>query len=157
MVFALTIRQYVESWSESVGAWDLTLSFEPESETIVLMESISRTYPGVRALRNVNLEIRAGEVHCLVGENGAGKSTLMRILAGAEAPDEGTVTVAGTLYEAFDPRRALELGVSTIYQERDLVPGFTVPENMFLGHEPLGRAGAIDRAAMHRLAREQLQ
>ena len=157
MVFALTTRQYVEAWSESVGAWDLTLSFEPESETIVLMESISRTYPGVRALRNVNLEIRAGEVHCLVGENGAGKSTLMRILAGAEAPDEGTVRVAGTLYEAFDPRRVLELGVSTIYQERDLVPGFTVPENMFLGHEPLGRAGAIDRAAMHRMAREQLQ
>lgn len=120
------------------------------------MRSITRTYPGVRALKSVDFEVRAGEVHCLVGENGAGKSTLMRILAGAEAPDDGTVEVAGQRYDRFDPRRALKMGVSAIYQERDLVPWFTVAENICLGHEPRGLWRGLDRAAMSRIAREQL-
>jgi ABC-type sugar transport system ATPase subunit len=114
---------------------------------LVRLDAISKSYPGVQALKAVSLEVRAGEVHCLVGENGAGKSTLMRILAGAAHADGGTIEVDGQVYDALDPAAGLALGIGIIYQELDLVPAMTVAENIFLGHEP-GRAGVIDRRAL---------
>jgi len=99
------------------------------------MTGIVKTFPGVRALAGVDLDVRAGEVHCLLGQNGAGKSTLIKVLAGAHRPDEGEITWAGEQVTLATPYAAITRGISTIYQELDLVPGLTVAENIFLGHE----------------------
>ncbi len=111
---------------------------------LVRMVGISKAYPGVKALRAVDFDLEPSEVHCLVGENGAGKSTLMRMLSGAERPDQGTIEVLGDRYPALDPSQGIELGIATIYQETDLVGSMSVANNIFLGHEPLGRWGAVD-------------
>ena len=94
-----------------------------------------KEYPGVRALRGVDLEVRSGEVHCIVGPNGAGKSTLIKCIAGAIEPTAGEIRIDGELVSAGDPSDALARGVATIYQERDLVEDLTVMQNIFLGHE----------------------
>src|SRR5882724_4793427 len=104
-------------------------------DVLARMSGITKSYPGVAALRGVDFELRAGEVHCLVGENGAGKSTLMRILAGAEQPDQGVIELGARVSGQLRPAEAHRLGVSAIYQETDLVPELTVAQNMFLGHE----------------------
>src|SRR5690606_36421983 len=107
-----------------------------DSETPLLtMNGIVKRFPGVVALSGVDLDVRAGEVHCLLGQNGAGKSTLIKILSGAYQPDEGTVSWNGEPVTIDGPTAALEVGVATIYQELDLVDGLTVAENIFLGHE----------------------
>ena len=116
--------------------------------TLLTMSGIVKSYPGVRALKGVDFDLRAGEIHCLIGENGAGKSTLMRVMAGAEAPDAGTVSMDGNTYASIDPVMGHALGITVIYQETDLVLPLTVAENIFLGHEKTGRAGLLDRAAM---------
>jgi ABC-type sugar transport system ATPase subunit len=116
------------------------------------MSGIAKSYPGVAALRGVGFELRTGEVHCLVGENGAGKSTLMRILTGAEQPDQGVIEIGAHVSGQLRPAEAHGLGVSAIYQETDLVPELTVAQNMFLGHELRNRFGVLDRAAMRREA-----
>ncbi|WP_184809208.1 sugar ABC transporter ATP-binding protein [Actinophytocola algeriensis] len=100
------------------------------------MSGIVKTFPGVRALDGVDLEVRAGEVHCLLGQNGAGKSTLIKVLAGAHQPDEGVITWRGEPATLGSPVAALKMGVATMYQELDLVEGLSVAENIFLGHEP---------------------
>lgn len=123
---------------------------------LVQMTGITKKYPGVAALRGVDFDVRAGEVHCLVGENGAGKSTLMRTLTGAEQPDQGAITIDGFSSNGNTPSEAHRLGVSAIYQETDLVPDLTVAQNMFLGHELRNRAGLLDRAGMRRRARDVL-
>ncbi len=87
------------------------------------MHGIAKTFPGVRALDGVDLDVRAGEVHCLLGQNGAGKSTLIKVLAGAHQPDAGTITWRGEQVSLGDPQAAMSLGIATIYQELDLVPG----------------------------------
>ncbi|MCW2510813.1 MAG: sugar transporter ATP-binding protein [Modestobacter sp.] len=125
-------------------------------DVLVRMAGITKSYPGVAALRGVDFDLRAGEVHCLIGENGAGKSTLIRMLTGAEQPDQGVITISGQEYGGLRPALAHRLGVSAIYQETDLVPQLTVAENVFLGHEPRGRSGAMDRAGMRREARRVL-
>ncbi|WP_018638325.1 sugar ABC transporter ATP-binding protein [Parafrankia elaeagni] len=102
---------------------------------LLAMSDIVKIFPGVRALGGVDLEVRAGEVHCLLGQNGAGKSTLIKILAGAQQPDEGTIRWQGAEVRLATPVAAIRLGVATIYQELDLVDGLSVAENIFLGHE----------------------
>lgn len=99
------------------------------------MRGIVKEFPGVRALDGVDLEVRAGEVHCLLGQNGAGKSTLIKVLAGAHQPNGGTLRWDGEDITLSSPVVALRRGIATIYQELDLVDGLSVAENVFLGHE----------------------
>jgi ribose transport system ATP-binding protein len=120
------------------------------------MRGIRKGFPGVVALDGVDLEVRAGEVHVLLGENGAGKSTLMKILSGAQARDAGEIRLDGELVEIAGPRDAHRRGIRIIYQELNLVPHLSVAENIALGREP-GRLGFIDRRAQDREARERLE
>jgi ribose transport system ATP-binding protein len=121
---------------------------------VLSLEHISKTYPGTRALIDVSFDLHAGEVHCLIGENGAGKSTLMKILAGVERPDKGTIRIAGEPHDHLTPRSALALGVSTIYQDADIVTSLTVADNIFLGKERTGGLGVVDRGHQRRVVRE---
>ena len=118
------------------------------------MTGICKAYPGVVALNNVDLEVRSGEVHVLLGENGAGKSTLMKILSGAVPRDAGTIEIDGRLAQIANPRGAHECGVRTIYQELTLVPYLSAAENIFLGREPQRLPGLIDRRRMRERTRE---
>lgn len=99
------------------------------------MKNITKGFPGVLALDNVNISVEAGECHALVGENGAGKSTLMKILSGAYQPDSGSIKIEGTNQKIDSPIKSNNLGISMIYQELNLVPEMTIAENIFLGHE----------------------
>jgi ribose transport system ATP-binding protein len=119
------------------------------------MRGIVKRFPGVLALDGVDLEVRAGEVHCLLGQNGAGKSTLIKVLSASYRPDEGEVLWEGERVDLSSPQHAMRLGISTIYQELDLVPELSVAENIFLGHE-LAAAGFSRRARANREARELL-
>jgi ribose transport system ATP-binding protein len=101
----------------------------------------SKSFPGVKALDDVQFDLRHGEVHALVGENGAGKSTLMKLLSGIDQPDAGEFFLDGTQYTPSSPRHAQELGISVIHQELNLMPDLTVAQNIFIGREP--RAGGI--------------
>lgn len=126
-------------------------------DALVTIQAIRKSYPGVQALKGVDLEVRSGRVHCIVGENGAGKSTLVRILAGAEVPDGGSLQVLGRAHEKLNPAEALALGIGLVHQEIDLVPAMTVAENIFLGHEPIGRAGFLDRGSLRKRAARLLE
>ena len=113
------------------------------------MRNVSKTFPGVKALDNVQLKAWGGEVLALMGENGAGKSTLMKILSGAHQADAGSeILIDGQPVTITDPIAAKRLGISIIYQELALAPNLTVAENIYLGMEP-SRGGRIDRRAMH--------
>jgi ribose transport system ATP-binding protein len=122
---------------------------------VLQMRGIRKAFPGVVALDGVDFDLRAGEVHVLLGENGAGKSTLMKILSGAYTKDAGDILLDGAPVSIGSPRDAQALGIATIYQELSLVPQLTVAENILLGHEP-SRAGVIDRGAMRDAARRSL-
>lgn len=106
------------------------------SETLILMEGIEKRFPGVLALDQSSFELRAGEVHALVGENGAGKSTLMKIVGGIYSKDAGRVLFKGKKVDVTNPRQAQELGISIIHQELNLMPHLTVAQNIFIGREP---------------------
>ncbi|WP_367046470.1 sugar ABC transporter ATP-binding protein [Streptomyces sp. Je 1-332] len=103
---------------------------------LLTMSGITKSFPGVRALDGVDLQVLAGEVHCLLGQNGAGKSTLIKVLAGAHQPDDGEIAWRGERTTLKSPIAAMRLGIATIYQELDLVEGLSVAENVHLGHEP---------------------
>lgn len=126
----------------------------------ILLEArnVSKAFGGVQALQDVSFEIRAGEVHALMGENGAGKSTLMKILAGLHQPDSGEIRMKDRKVAMRNPHEAMQHGVAMIHQELMPVPDMTVAENLLLGREPRGRIpGTIDRAAMQREARRLLK
>lgn len=125
-------------------------------QNILVMEGISKAFPGVQALEAVSLTLKRGEILCLVGENGAGKSTLMKILTGVDRPDAGRITLEGKEIQAKSPQHAQSLGISTVYQEINLCPNLTVAENILLGHEP-HKLGRIDWAKMNALAGKTLQ
>ncbi|HEY0637359.1 MAG TPA: sugar ABC transporter ATP-binding protein [Pseudonocardiaceae bacterium] len=119
------------------------------------MTGIVKTFPGVRALDGVDIEVRAAEVHCLLGQNGAGKSTLIKVLAGAHQPDSGVIELRGEPVTLSSPSAALRAGVATMYQELDLVPWLSVAENVFLGAER-SRFGFSRRRSTRAVARELL-
>ncbi len=100
---------------------------------ILNINRVSKFYPGVKALVDVDFDLYRGEVHCLVGKNGAGKSTLIEILAGSINADSGTIEVFGKAYENLTPSKSISIGIQTIHQEDQLVEGMTVAENIFLG------------------------
>ena len=106
-----------------------------QSEVVLSMRGIGKTFPGVRALHNVDFTLRAGEVHALMGENGAGKSTLIKVLTGVYAKDAGTIAINGKEVVIRSPQDAQKAGISTVYQEITLCPNLTVAENMFIGRE----------------------
>jgi ribose transport system ATP-binding protein len=99
------------------------------------MRGITKSFGLTQALRGVDLALSAGEVHALIGENGAGKSTLMKILSGAERPDQGTMLLDGRSYSPRDPHSARKAGVAMVYQELTLAPDLTVEANILLGQE----------------------
>ncbi len=123
---------------------------------ILVMEDISKAFPGVQALDNVSLTLKRGEILCLVGENGAGKSTLMKVLTGVDRSDSGKIILDNKEIQAKSPHHAQSLGISTVYQEINLCPNLTVAENILLGHEPY-KMGWIDWAKMNRMASDTLQ
>jgi len=127
------------------------------NENVFEMQSISKSFPGVQALDKVDFTGVEGEVHALVGENGAGKSTLMKILAGAYRQDEGSILLRGKGVSFASPKDAQRHGISTIYQEFNLIPELNVAENIFLGHEPRkGRSLFIDKTHAYRMSRDLL-
>ncbi|MCC7023695.1 MAG: sugar ABC transporter ATP-binding protein [Thermomicrobiales bacterium] len=125
------------------------------AEPILVMEGIEKRFPGSVALDGASLRVMPGEVHAIVGQNGAGKSTLMKILNGVYRRDAGTILLDGKAVDFHGPLEAQNAGVSTIYQEINLVPYRTVAENIFMGREPT-RWGFLDRRRMNREAAEIL-
>ena len=122
---------------------------QPERDLLLRMEDVTKSFPGVIALSGANLRVGRGEVHALVGQNGAGKSTLIKILNGAYRRDGGTVVFDGQAVDFHSPQQAQAGGVSTIFQEINLVPYRSVAENIFIGREPR-RFGLIDWRRMNR-------
>jgi len=119
------------------------------------MSAVQKRFGATHALRNVSLEVRAGEVHALIGENGAGKSTLMKVLSGALRPDAGSIELEGRSFTPANPRHARDCGIAMIYQELNLAPHLSVAENILLGCEP-AKFGWLNRSRRQRFARKAL-
>lgn len=117
---------------------------------------MTKSFSGVKALQGVDLEVVAGEVHCILGQNGAGKSTLIKTLAGVHRPDDGEIRWLGERVDIPHPEAAIELGIATMYQELDVVDGLTIAENIFLGHE-LSRGGFTRRSEAAKQTKELLR
>ncbi len=124
--------------------------------TILTMKGISKNFPGVQALENVDFNLNKGEIHALVGENGAGKSTLIKVLTGVERPDIGIINFDGKVVSIRSPQNAQEMGISTVYQEVNLCPNLTIAENILIGREPM-KWGSIDWKTMNIQAKRILQ
>src|SRR5271157_1124956 len=122
-----------------------------DTPALVKLQGISKSFPGVVALEDVDFILNKGEIHALMGENGAGKSTLIKILTGVEHPDSGTIELDGKLVQVRSPQHSQELGISTVYQEVNLCTNVSVAENIMLGHEP-HRFGSIDWRKMNEMA-----
>lgn len=125
------------------------------SAILLRAEGISKSFPGVKALSNVNFSLRRGEIHSLMGENGAGKSTLIKVLTGVHERDEGSFYLEGKPINPVSPQDAQKLGISTVYQEINLCENLSVAENIFIGREPKKR-GRIDWKEMNRRAEKIL-
>jgi monosaccharide-transporting ATPase len=126
-----------------------------DTQNVIVMKEISKTFPGVIALEKVDFTLRKGEIHALVGENGAGKSTLIKVLTGVEQPDQGIIELNGKHVQVRSPQHSQELGISTVYQEVNLCTNISVAENIMLGHEPY-RFGSIQWSRMNELAQKAI-
>jgi monosaccharide-transporting ATPase len=126
------------------------------SPTLLSMKDIDKSFGGIPALRSASLEVREGEVMALIGQNGAGKSTMIKVLNGFTRKDAGTITLGGQAWNATSPQVAQRNGVSTIFQEINLIPFRTVTENIYLGRELRTRFGLLDWRGMNKAARERL-
>lgn len=124
--------------------------------TVLQLRGISKGFKGIRALNNVDLDLRAGEVHALLGENGAGKSTLIKVMTGAYRADGGEICLDGNAIEPHTPIDAQKLGISTVYQEVNLLPNLSVAHNLYIGREPR-RLGFIQWRKVRQNARELLR
>ncbi|MCK4872732.1 MAG: sugar ABC transporter ATP-binding protein [Phycisphaerales bacterium] len=127
----------------------------PPPTPLLEMRSVTKTFPGVAALDRVDFTLRAGEIHALMGENGAGKSTLIKVLTGIHARDGGDILLAGKPVEPHSTIQAQKLGISTVYQEINLIPELSVAENVFLGRQPM-KLGAIRWRSIRRGAEAAL-
>src|SRR4051794_33800550 len=123
----------------------------PQDAFALEVRGLTKHFPGVLALDQVSLAVKRGEIHAVVGQNGAGKSTMINIVAGMLAPDEGTILLGGNPVEIGNTRRAIELGIATVYQELSLLPNLSVAQNIALGREPR-RHGFLDVAAMRAMS-----
>src|SRR5262249_21702624 len=119
------------------------------------IEAVSKAFPGVHALDRVSLDLKAGEIHALMGENGAGKSTLIKIITGLFRPDSGRILLNGSPVVFDSTRDAFAAGISAVHQERNLIPRFSVGENILLERPPT-RYGLVDYDAIGRRARRLL-
>ena len=129
------------------------------TENLVEMTNIRKEFPGVLALDDVDFDLRAGEVHALLGENGAGKSTLIKVLSGAQPCESGKISISGEEVVLSDPRIALSMGLRFIYQEINLVPDIDIARNMFLGAEPTNSSplGIVDHSTLYTRTAELLE
>lgn len=133
------------------------------AQTIVKMENISKSFAGIRALNNVRIELRGGEIHALMGENGAGKSTLMKIMTGVYAKDEGSMYLLNqqtNKLEEIDiksPLMAQKLGLSMVFQEFNLLENMNIAENIFIGREPIGKCSCVDEKKLVEQAKTELK
>jgi ribose transport system ATP-binding protein len=128
-----------------------------ESPLLLHVRGVSKSFPGVKALDDMQLDLRSGEVLAVVGENGAGKSTLMKLLSGIYEADEGEFVLNGEPYEPTSPKHALELGISIIHQEFNLMPDLTVAQNIFIGREPRGSRFFLSERRLNTKARELIE
>jgi len=126
------------------------------SDVLLEMKNIQKSFPGVHALDNANIEVRAGEVHALVGENGAGKSTLMKVLNGIHKKDGGQIIYKGEEIELSNPLDAQRRGIGMIHQELNLMPHLSVAENIFIGKEPMAGGVFLDQKKANQAAKELL-
>ncbi len=137
----------------TAGATAAAGSAEPPRLSI---RNVVKTFPGVRAVDDVSLEVRRGEVHALIGENGAGKSTLMHLVAGVYQPDTGEIALDGRSMSGLTEQDAAEAGIAMVYQERSLVGALSVAENVYAGRQPVNGIGVIRRAPMYEKTRRIL-
>lgn len=131
------------------------MAVDSSTPALLEMREISKAFRGVQALNNVPLTLRAGEIHALMGENGAGKSTLIKVLTGVHPPDSGTIVLAGKQVSPASPAAAEAEGISTVYQEVNLIPTMSVADNVMLGRQPT-RAGLLRKGEIRKRAEEAL-
>lgn len=130
---------------------------EKKNSYLLRMENIVKEFPGVKALKGVNLNVKYGEVHGLMGENGAGKSTLMKCLIGMQPPTSGQIWFDGNYIQGYNTREALEMHISMIHQELSPIEYRTIMENIWLGREPKTKFGLVDHKKMYEMTKELLQ
>lgn len=123
-----------------------------QQQDLLVIEKLNKSFPGVRALTNVDFRLRRGEIHALMGQNGAGKSTLIKVLTGVYEKDGGRIVLNGREVSVRSPQEAQALGISTVYQEVNLCPNLSVAENLFIGRAPRTWSGRIDWKTMTRKA-----
>lgn len=128
-----------------------------EDKDILVMKDIVKTFPGVKALKGVDLNVKYGEIHALMGENGAGKSTLMKCLIGIHPPTSGQINFEGNLIENYSTAEALKMGIAMIHQELSPVEHRSIMENIWLGREPKNKLGLIDHKKMYEMTKEVLK
>ncbi len=127
-----------------------------DTQSLVTMKGVAKSFPGVVALEDVDFSLRKGEIHALMGENGAGKSTLIKILTGVEHPDKGLIELEDKPVQVRSPQHSQQLGISTVYQEINLCTNISVAENIMLGREPR-RFGSINWKKMNDLASQAIK
>ena len=129
------------------------------AKILLEMKNITKTFPGVKALNNVDFTLREGEIHALMGENGAGKSTLIKCLTGVNDFEKGEIFFGKDMHPIrnHSTLEAQKNGISTVYQEVNLCPNLSVAENLFIGREPMTKFGTINRKAMLSRARELMK
>lgn len=130
---------------------------EKENKYLLKMENIVKIFPGVKALKGVNLKVKYGEIHALMGENGAGKSTLMKCLIGMQPPTEGKIWFEGKHISNYDVRQALEMHIAMIHQELSPIEHRSIMENIWLGREPKNKYGLINHKKMYNMTKDLLR
>lgn len=133
-----------------------TVKVKTEQKPILTMHGISKAFPGVQALRRVDLSVLTGEIHGLVGKNGAGKTTLMAVVMGLQEPNEGTIEIGDHTYRSMNPKEAMQAGIAFVPQHVAMMDSLTVAENILAGELPKNKLGLIDWKSVEREAKERL-